>query len=443
LRAQPIDVSLESASGQRLAHVELEPSRAGIHDSAGELTLPNLEGATWTLDARTRVGDRPVSAKARVHVTATSPPRALEERSLRVLQQFSEGPIVAAPNEVAPSSLRVRIAGGACVPELPCHAFVHVGEPAARIRIESNSAVSEIASPPSAAAAISGDVPIPATTTGVVELSFVTHGPEAELWLTAERDGRKVARRAVRLPIAMAALHLETSALMYGPSEVPRLRVPGSDEGCIVDAFADGQWERTGSLARCDRDTALPFALPPGMHRLQVRRDPFSSDTCGVALIILRGAESQTDALSALALAARALDPDDPIVRAAIDRPASIDRASAGYLAALLERGIATLPAPVTGYADELAEQQRRQARLRNLSLFALALGALALVLSVGRRGLSAGARAREFLARESLDPNFTRRALWRSRAIVAASVSSLALVFAVIALYVLARGGY
>jgi hypothetical protein len=77
------------------------------------------------------------------------------------------------------------------------------------------------------------------------------------------------------------------------------------------------------------------------------------------------------------------------------------------------------------------------------LSLVALALGAFALVLSVGRRGLTAGARAREFLARESTDPYFARRARWRSRAIVAASVSSLALVFVVIASYVLARGGF
>jgi hypothetical protein len=407
-------------------------------DDEGELSIPNIDGAIVTLRARTRVGDRTVRAKAQLHVDSAALPRALEGRSLRALQQFSEGAIVSEPNEVAPSSLRVRIAGGACVPELPCRAFVHVGEPAATIRIEPNSAVT--VRPLTAAAAISGR----RETSGVVELAFVTHGPEAELWLIAEREGRKVARRSVRLPIAMAALQVETSALRYGAGEAPMLRVAGSEEGCIVDAFADGRWERTGSLAHCDREAALPFSpLPLGLHRLQVRRDPFSAETCGVAVIVLGGSASQADSLRRLALAARSVDADDPVVRSALEQPGSIDRASAGYLAALLENGIATLPRAVTGYSDALAEQQRRQARLRNLSLVALALGAFALVLSVGRRGLTAGARAREFLARESTDPYFARRARWRSRAIVAASVSSLALVFVVIASYVLARGGF
>jgi hypothetical protein len=46
-------------------------------------------------------------------------------------------------------------------------------------------------------------------------------------------------------------------------------------------------------------------------------------------------------------------------------------------------------------------------------------------------------------LVRESLDPGFGRRARLRSVALVVASTLSLALVFAVIALYVIARGGY
>jgi hypothetical protein len=328
------------------------------------------------------------------------------------------------------------VAGGACVPELPCRALVDVGIPAAAVRIEANSTLTPSAASSHASAAISG----------VIELSFVTHGPEAELWLIAERDGRRVAHRAVRLPIALAAVSVQADALLYAPNETPRVLVPGAAEGCIVDAFYDGGWERTGSLPRCDRESALPFAaLPPGIHRLQVRRDVFSAQTAGVAVVVMRApGDTLEQNVTALARAAQRVESDDAVVRASLADPSSHgDRATLAYLAALLEAGIVEMPRAISGYAGSLAQLSDRQARLRNLSLLALLLGGIALALSVGRRGFLAGARARDLLVRESLDPQFGRRARWRSLVLVGASVLSLMLVFAVIALYVLARGGY
>jgi hypothetical protein len=435
LQAQPVDVALETVNGRVMSRSRLSVSRAGTSDCEGELSIPEQPGVL-VVRAVTYVEDRAVRARTQLTVAGPKAAPPSQGRSLRALQQFSEGAVSAEPGALAPSSLRVRVAGGACVPELPCRAFVHVGSPAASVRVEANSALT----PAPAASRAS------AATSGVVELSFVTHGPEAELWLIAERQAERVARRAVRLPIAMAAVSVQTSALVYAPNETPHLRVPGAEEGCIVDAFSAGHWLRTGSLARCDRDHALPFStLPAGIHRLQVRRDPFSAESAGVASVVVRApGETPAQIAVALARAAQQLDAQDPVVQACLsDASCADDDATLGYLAALLEAGVIEPPRAVTGYADSLAQLRERQGRLRNLSLLALGLGAISLVLSIGRRGLRAGARASDLLGRESLDPGFSRRARVRSLLLVVASMLSLALVFAVIALYVLARGGY
>jgi hypothetical protein len=435
LHAQPVEVVLETVSGRVVSRTRLMPSRAGTSDDEGELRVPDLPGRL-RVRAETSVDGRTVRADTHLFVDGSAAALAPEGRSMRPLQQFSEGPLNVEPGQVAPSSLHVRVAGGACVPELPCRAFVHIGAPAAALRVEPNSALT------SAAEALRPS----AATSGVVELSFVTHGPEAELWLIAERDGQRVARRSVRLPIAMAAVSVQTSALLYAANAAPQLRVPGAEEGCIVDAFSAGHWRRTGSLARCDHDNPLPFpALPAGIHRLQVRRDPFSAESAGVAIVAIRAeAETSAQIVSALARAAQQVDAQDPVVQACLrEAGCGEERATLGYLAAILEAGVIAPPRAVNGYADSLARLHERQGRLRNLSLLALALGAVSLVLSVGRRGLLAGARASDLLVRESLDPGFGRRARLRSVALVVASTLSLALVFAVIALYVIARGGY
>jgi hypothetical protein len=106
----------------------------------------------------------------------------------------------------------------------------------------------------------------------------------------------------------------------------------------------------------------------------------------------------------------------------------------------VLEAGLWPLPPVVTGYADAVARTRERQAYMRTLALLALTLGGASLALSIGRTGVTAGLRASQLLAD---DPGQLRRARLRSFALVAASVGSLVLVFVVLALYVLARGGY
>ena len=110
------------------------------------------------------------------------------------------------------------------------------------------------------------------------------------------------------------------------------------------------------------------------------------------------------------------------------------------YLGATADIGLLSLPRPVTSYAARLERAREQTTRMRWLALGALCLGAVGLVLSVGRSGVSAGVRASLLFLD---DPRAARRARLRSLLLTAVSAVSLLMVFAVLALYVLARGGY
>jgi hypothetical protein len=339
--------------------------------------------------------------------------------------------------ERAPAQLAARVRGGVCVPEQRCQIAVHVGEPGASLRVEPNSTLTPIA------------VAAAPETSGVVELGVVSHGPEAELWLTALRNSnatanneRRVAARSVRLPIAMAGLGAEANGVVFESSEQVRVRGLAADGGCIVDAFYAGEWRATGSLAECQKPSALPFVLAPGAWRLQLRRDAFSTDTAAVlALYVRRSAETPGQVASTLAQAGLARARNDAFASGCQAEPDSCTSTAAqGYLAALLEDGLVPLPQAQSGYADTLAQMRQHHGDMRVLALIALALGGLGLALSVGRTGMAAAVRASHLL---DDDPVRARSARLRSGVVVVASVLSLLLVFVVLSLYVVARGGH
>ena len=420
---------------QPIARGRLEPARGSVPDLEANIPLPVQLTAGELLQVIAELPERdpPLEVRAQVRVLATQPSVLPEGRPLRGLQQYAAGPVHTEPGAIAPAALDVQVAGGACVPELPCRLLVHVGSPAAALRVLPNSTLTPAAASPSA------------ETAGVVELTVTTHGPEAELWLSAERAGVRVARRNVRLPVAMAALDVQLAAdsgTAPDPGSSLQLHSLAADGGCIADAFQDGQWRATGSLAACDKPAELPFALAPGLWRLQLRRDPFSVQTAGVAVIYRRAPhEAAGPAPAALLTAARRSAPDDALLRACSAAPAACqDAAAQRYLAALLETGLSQLPVAQTGYAASLARVREQRARMRTLALIALALGGTGLILSIGQSGVRAGQRISLLLVG---DPGAVRRARLRSLLLVAASVASLVLVFSVLALYVVARGGY
>jgi hypothetical protein len=433
LSARTLDVQLEDRSGAVQARGRLAPARAGYADVEGSLHIPGRSG-DYRLRASTQMDTVRVEVERPLKI-GDAARYAVQGRPLRALQQFSEGPLQPEPGAIAPDVLRVRIAGGMCVPEEECRIFVHVGTPAANVWIEGNSTVT-----PQAAAAPDSD-PSP----GVRAFSIVTHGPEAQLWLRASRGGVQVAHRSVRLPVALGASALRLRAAVVAAGQPLSVELLGGEGGCIVDVFRDGHWVRTASAPSCAQPQPIA-ALPAGVYRVQSRRDPFASATAGVAVAyVLAPAQTKGEALRELARRVAELDPTDRFAKSMLiadESSLQLDAAGFGYLAAPLESGVIELPLAVSGYAATLDKLAHAQAQLRWLSILALVLGAISLALALGRSGLRAAARADAILLEAGHSGPVRRRARARSMLSLALSVLSLMLVFVVLGAYVVARGG-
>lgn len=431
LQREPVAIEVITTHGK--LEGTLQPAPQGLLDLEGNILLPALRAGDWIqVHARANDDTPPLEVYAHVQVKEQLTNEIPQGRALRALQQFAPGPVQPEPSALAPDALAVRVRGGACVPEEPCKLAVLVGSPAAALRVQENSTVSPT---PDAARGS-------AETDGVVMLDVITHGPEAELWLNAERTGKRVARRAVRLPIAMGALSVAVKARVVAQARDIELHSPAATSGCIVDAYRDGRWRETGSLTACHEPSSLAMDLGPGLWRLQLRRDAFATDSAGVVSVYIRGAAEPAEHVAAAwARAALQLAADDRFAQHCLAEPQQCTDANAlEYLAATADLGLLSLPHPVTSYAARLERAREQSVRMRWLALGALCLGAVGLALSVGRSGVSAGVRASLLFLD---DPRAARRARLRSMLLTAASAVSLLMVFAVLALYVLARGGY
>jgi hypothetical protein len=434
LSARELQVQLEDAAGHTIVRGRLEPARAGQSDIEGSLRIPASLRGEYRLHAITPIDSVRVEVSQAIQIGDVER-LPVQGRPLRALQQFSEGPLQPEPGAIAPDVLRVRVGGGACVPEEECRIFVHAGTPAASVWIEGNSTVT----PQGAATQIAESTP------GVRAFSVVTHGPEAQLWLRASREGAQVAHRSVRLPVALGASHLRLEAAVVALDQPLSVSLLGGEGGCILDVFRDEQWVRTSSAPSCAQPQPIA-ALPHGVYRVQGRRDPFASTTAGVAVAyVLDAGESKASALRALAQRAAEIDPTDRFAKtvlAAADDALQLDAASFGYLAAVLEIGVIELPRAVSGYAAAVERLAQGQAQLRWLSILALVLGAISLALAVGRSGWRAAARADEILLDAGQSGPLRRRARTRAMLSLALSLLSLMLVFVVLGAYVVARGG-
>ncbi|MFI5308286.1 MAG: hypothetical protein ACHQ53_13075 [Polyangiales bacterium] len=362
--------------------------------------------------------------------------QAREPRRLPPLQRMAPGPVrVSSSDERAPSSLSLAIAGGVCVPEQPCQLFLHVGEPAAAVSLVPTPSVS----------LEPGDALVSGETSAVVRLRVRTHGPEAELRIAALRGGVQVATRAYRLAVALgASAARELPAILDAPAR-PSIGLFGDEPGCIVDAFASDRWARTGALRECRGGDVAPFAaLEPGLWRLQLRRDPFAADSAAVrGLYVRRPGQSADEILRELANAVLEHAPDDPLAKAVRADPAPYEREIelvAHHLLARLDEGILTLPAMASSYPADLARLSAEQAVLRNWALLAIGLCALALGLLVAQRGLRAASQASELMAAAGEDARGLDRQRLRMVLRVLATVTSLLLAFAAIAVYMVAR---
>lgn len=435
------DVGVElRRGGERVASGALQPSYGGTLE--GSLVLPvALAAGTATLRAEARIADEIVSVERALEVVPAPdvPVAAVQSRALPPLQRFAPGPIRWEAGGEPPETfaLRAQTAGGACVPELPCTLFVHVGEPPAELRALET---------PSATPAPQSLKPAPATS-GAVALRVTTHGPEGELRIAAERDGQPLATRAFRLAVALGASALQELRRVQAAGARPTVGLQGDEPGgCIVDGFHEQRWAQTGQLAQCRGGEPLPFALrTPGLWRIQLRRDPFAVGSAAVATLYVRApGEPDSELLVRLARSVLAHDAGDALAQAVAVAPeayaASLNE-TAGYLLAALDRDLFDLPRAVSGYPRAVALREATRARVRKLALCALALCALSIGLIVAQRGFAAAGEAGRVMAQAGEEPGRVDRQRLRMTLRVLATVSSLLLAFAAIAAYVIARG--
>lgn len=430
-----VSVELRGPDSKPWARADLRPGFGNTLE--GALRVPPNRSGNATLIARARYQGTALAVERGLHIAGNNraQPHASAPalRELPPLRSLSLGPLRALGPQ-PPNALDARVRGGACIPEAPCELLVHVGEPAATVLAEASASVSTAGTQSSAE-----------PTSGVVALQVTAHGPEAELSLRADRDGAAVARRGVRLPLALggnAFAQLPDVLAVHDPLTIAAY---GTEPGCIVDAFADGRWARSGSLHDCRSPARAPFAdLEPGLWRVQLRRDRFTSNDAAVhSLYVAQPGETPAEIVASLAPAALALDPGDDFARRLIAQPDADPTHQAGntrYLLAVLDRYVATLPAASSSYAAAVLRLQATRGQLRRLGLLALAACGLTLAALLGQRGLDAAGQAAGVLAAAGSDPRTVQRARARVALRVLATLCALLLAFAAIAAYVVAR---
>lgn len=410
------------------------PTRLGLGDTLeAQVPIDSNWRGPLTLRLSTRFDDTTVMVEQPCIVTESAAALEAHPRALRPLQQFSEGPIRPEPGGIAPSSLDVRVRGGACSPEMPCELLLHVGEPAAVIEVQHYGALDVITPPPSE------------PTADVVAFSVRVHGPEAELRIAAHVEGKLVARRSFRLPVAQAMLPVALPQVLVADNVAPPFERAGGEAPCIVDVFHDERWVESATFPRCDHGV-VSTKSSPGLWRVQTRDDAFGGDAGATRLLYVRNVgESDVDVLTALARSARAARGDDMMARRVLERPELFaERDAAGYAAwllASLDDRVVELPAPTSSYPRALADLDRKRTRLRIYALVALLLTAIAAVSLVARRGLRASARARDILGEAGDEDAHSEGRRARMTLTVVASAALIGVAFLVIALYVIARG--
>jgi hypothetical protein len=262
------------------------------------------------------------------------------------------------------------------VPDVTCEVLVWVGEPSAAVRIAPSAAITINAADDE-------------ERSGISRIALTVHAPEAQLTLEALRDGVLVARRSLRLPVALATPGL-TIEERFGP-DLGELRVSvlGRPPGLIIDAYQLGTWRRTGSVAPSGQPFAAPFeALGAGVWRIQVHTDPFTSERSASRMILVGSdVEGAIEELEELGGDARgAGEPSGP--------PAL----RFAWHAAALEADHRQLPPVVRGLERDLAALEFRRRLLRIAALVALLLGLLVLGVVFLRRGIDAALEAQRIM---------------------------------------------
>ena len=268
---------------------------------------------------------------------------------------------------------------------------------------------------------------------GFLRFPLVVVGNEARIEVEAiAGDGQVVASRKVRLPIVPGGI---TARASYEDERVLlRWEQLGGAEPILVDVYQDNLWSYASSVS--SEDPVLPIDLPPGVWRLQLRADLFSTNTAGVAHVVI----PSDDGVPALEMAARAVLADgerdglDPLAMAIVDGKVPEVQAEDAIRALFGPRNFGVVALAGVASRVEADPRQGRRERLRWTA--AAAILAIGLVVSLAMRRLE---RSAQTVATDGLDsfdeadpvsastPSLERW-LWAFVLLVYALVASLAL---------------
>jgi len=442
--ARPVRVRLLDESGRRLAETTLV---AGAADTVeGEIQIPPGVHGRLSLHARMRSpwdGD-PIEVERLVQVSEDAAASTRRGRLATPTQRWRPEVIEAVDGGTPPRDLDLRVLGGACAPELPCELRLWVGEPAAEVELESSPSLSVESSPH-------------ATTSGIVPLGVTVHGAEAVAHLVARREGAVVARRSVRLPILMAGhgMRLPRGSLVHTPAR-PELEVSSLNDSrrFVVDAYRDGHWLHTATL-ELDGDGSgrLPYSLAPGLWRLSVHGDPFSTlrSAGRLVLVLAPGADAMSELrrLAASPELSAGTDPLASLLVAGQPAPGSAEQV-AELLFALPELDFYQMPDLAHGILQLGPDVDPGRRALRALAGGLVLLAGFLVAWMLIRRGRAAGHQADLLLAdaqREAAEDVeddagivYARSPRQSSRGLFAAA-GFVILVFAIGALLVVSRG--
>ena len=436
LASAPTTVHLLDAHDRELGAVSLVPSALTTLD--GVIGLPTSLSGPYVLEARSHYEDELLRCRRALEVTGDAAPEPLHGREAGPLQQLSVGRVHVPGVGAAPDPLLPRVVGGACVPEQPCRILVWVGEPAASLRMRAGPSVT-LSEPADAR-----------ETSGLVGLTVVARGLDAQLTLEAWRAGALVAERGLRLPMGLGEprIEVEGGSLTRPPVTLAFVPPPGRAH-VIADVFAAGRWRESRVIAEAARELATLQAdeLPAGLLRVQARSDRFAGEGAGARVLYLRApGEDSSRALTALVRKLSHMPElaHEPTQRwqQALPPFASADPARAAeFLLAPLEQLRAPIPLPASGRPSALRQLDRTRVRLRYGVAVALVLSALVIAVSIARLGLSATDQAEAILDEERAPPDRSPRTeRLRSRGLVLLFVLAVASAFLAGALLIVAK---
>jgi len=401
LASAQVRVRLLDGQGRQLAEVPLVATPLTTHD--GGLRLPAALAGDFTLEARASFEGESLLCRRALHIDARAPTDKPRGREAGPLQHLALGRVRTLTSAPPPDVLLARVVGGACVPGTTCRVLVWVGSPAAALSAHPGGSVS-LRGPP-----LPGG-----ETSGLVELSLVVEGLDAELTLEARRAGVLVAERALRLPMGLGEVALPGRGSIVEPGQLHFAFVaPPGREQLTFDVFTGGRWAGLSTHASAG---GQPFEVPAdwahaGLLRVQARADRLSAEGSGARVVYVRAAgEDDGHALTTIArLVAEdpGLEPS-PTGSWARELPAfaaAEPQQSAAFLLASLEELRMPVPLAASGRPAQLQRLAHTRALFRFGVAGALALSAFVIGLSIARRGLLATDQAQAILELARSDP--------------------------------------